>query len=97
MVCRQARLRGTVPGPRGRLGGSAPAKGVSIGLNQDGDALGPGTTPVFGVHDIHAARAELEAKGVSFEGDTTEIPGMVRLATFTDPDGNRYMLAQSLA
>ena len=74
-----------------------PAEGVSIGLNQDGDALGPGTTPVFGVRDIGAARNELEAKGVSFEGDTVEIPGMVRLATFTDPDGNRYMLAQSLA
>ncbi len=74
-----------------------PAEGVSIGLNEGGDARGPGTTPVLGVRDIHAARSELEAKGVSFEGDTTEIPGMVRLATFTDPDGNRYMLAQSLA
>lgn len=76
---------------------SAPAEGVSIGLNQGADAAGTGTTPVFGVRDIDAARAELEAKGVSFDGDTTEIPGMVRLATFVDPDGNRYMFAQSLA
>lgn len=74
-----------------------PAEGVSIGLNQGGDASGTGTTPVFGVRDIQAARAELEAKGVSFEGDTVEIPGMVRLATFIDPDGNRCMFAQSLA
>lgn len=78
---------------------ATPAEGVSIGLSQtdepvDGDG---GSTPVFGVDDIDAARGELEAKGVKFEGDTVELPGMVKLATFFDPDGNRYMLAQSLA
>ena len=51
---------------------------------------------MFGVADIDAARVELEAKGVVFDGDTRELPGMVKLATFFDPDGNRYMLAQSL-
>ena len=55
-----------------------------------------GCVPVFGVVDIDAARAELEAKGVEFQGDTVELPGMVKLATFFDPDGNRYMFAQSL-
>jgi len=34
--------------------------------------------------------------GVRFDGDNVEIPDMVRLATFFDPDGNSYMLAQSL-
>ena len=43
-----------------------------------------------------AARAELGAKGVVFEGDTIELPGMVKLATFLDSDCNRYMFAQSL-
>ena len=80
---------------------STSVDGVSIGLNQNGEGgeaptVG-GTTPVLGVVDIAAARAELEAKGVRFEGDTEELPGMVKLATFYDPDGNRYMLAQSLA
>ena len=77
---------------------STPAAGVSIGLDQtdaDGDGSG-GSIPVFGVVDIDAARAELEAKGVKFEGETRELPGMVKLATFFDPDGNRYMFAQSL-
>ena len=55
-----------------------------------------GSVPVFGVVDIDAARAELEAKGVEFSGETVELPGMVKLATFLDPDGNRYMFAQSL-
>jgi len=77
---------------------STPAEGVSIGLDQtDADVEGSGgSVPVFGVSDIDAARAELEAKGVEFAGDTVELPGMVKLATFFDPDGNRYMFAQSL-
>ncbi|MDE0444809.1 MAG: VOC family protein [Gammaproteobacteria bacterium] len=77
---------------------SSPVEGVSIGLDQtDADMEGSGgSVPVFGVVDIDAARAELEAKGVEFAGDTVELPGMVKLATFFDPDGNRYMFAQSL-
>ena len=76
---------------------STSADGVSIGLEAGGAAEGRGTTPVFGVVDIDAARSELEGKGVRFEGDTVELPGMVKLATFFDPDGNRFMFAQSLA
>ena len=78
---------------------STPVEGVSIGLDQtDGDVEdGGGSIPVFGVEDIDAARAELEGKGVEFAGETVELPGMVKLATFFDPDGNRYMFAQSLA
>lgn len=77
---------------------STSAEGVSIGLDQtDADVEGAGgSVPVFGVVDIDAARAELEAKGVEFAGETVELPGMVKLATFFDPDGNRYMFAQSL-
>ncbi|MDJ0788988.1 MAG: VOC family protein [Myxococcota bacterium] len=76
---------------------SSPTDGVTIGLGQSEAVDGKGgTTPVLGVVDVAAARAELEAKGVSFEGETVEVPGMVKLATFFDPDGNSYMLAQSL-
>ena len=77
---------------------SSPAEGVSIGLAQtDAGVEGSGgSVPVFGVVDIEAARAELETKGVEFAGDIVELPGMVKLATFFDPDGNRYMFAQSL-
>ena len=76
---------------------STPAEGVTIGLAEGDEAASSGNTvPVFGVVDIAAARAELEAGGVAFDGDTIELPGLVKLATFASPDGNRYMLAQSL-
>ena len=76
---------------------SSPVGGVTIGLGQNEDVDGRGgTTPVFGVTDIAAARSELEGKGVRFDGETIEIPGMVKLATFFDPDGNSYMFAESL-
>ena len=43
------------------------------------------------VPDVDAARAELEAKGVVFDGDTIETT-VCKQAWFTDPDGNRLML-----
>ena len=77
---------------------STPAADVTIGLAQSDEPSGSGgITPVFGVADIAAARAELEGKGVRFDGDTIELPGMVKLAVFVDPDDNRYMLAESLS
>ena len=77
---------------------TSPTRDVTIGLgvNQEVNGAG-GTTPVFGVIDIVAARSELEAKGIAFDGETVEIPGLVKLATFFDPDGNSYMFAESLA
>ena len=43
------------------------------------------------VPDVDAARAELETKGVEFDGDTLET-SVCRQAWFTDPDGNVLML-----
>jgi catechol 2,3-dioxygenase-like lactoylglutathione lyase family enzyme len=43
------------------------------------------------VDDVAAARAELEAKGVEFTGDTFDT-GVCHMAFFTDPDGNDLML-----
>ena len=43
------------------------------------------------VDDVAAARAELEAKGVAFHGDTFDT-GVCHMALFTDPDGNDLML-----
>jgi len=43
------------------------------------------------VEDVPAARAELEAKGVEFFGDTMDT-GVCHMAFFTDPDGNDLML-----
>jgi CreA protein len=46
------------------------------------------------VTDIDVARGYLESKGVRFDGETNNVGGMVLLATFFDPDGNSWMLAQ---
>ena len=43
------------------------------------------------VLDVDAARAELEAKGVQFDGETIET-SVCRQAWFKDPDGNALML-----
>ncbi len=43
------------------------------------------------VEDVAAARAELEAKGVTFVGETFDT-GVCHMAFFTDPDGNDLML-----
>ena len=70
---------------------------VNVGLSQvENPEVKGGPTLTWGVIDIDAARAELESKGVKFDGETTEIPDMVKLATFFDPDGNHLMLYQGL-
>jgi catechol 2,3-dioxygenase-like lactoylglutathione lyase family enzyme len=43
------------------------------------------------VSNVDAARTELEAKGVVFDGDTIET-GVCRQAWFKDPDGNALVL-----
>ncbi len=77
----------------------SPLTGAIIGLSNLNGEPHPGAggvTVTFGVPDIDAARAELEGNGVAFDGPTNELPGMVKLATFRDPDGNTFMLAQNL-
>ena len=43
------------------------------------------------VEDVDAARAELEAKGVAFDGETI-VTSVCKQAWFKDPDGNSLML-----
>ena len=43
------------------------------------------------VPDVAEARAELEAKGVEFQGDILDT-GVCHMAFFSDPDGNALML-----
>jgi catechol 2,3-dioxygenase-like lactoylglutathione lyase family enzyme len=48
------------------------------------------------VEDVEAARAELEAKGVEFDGETFD-SGVCHMATFLDPDGNVLTLHRRYA
>lgn len=65
---------------------------VSVGLSQVEQPGGKGgATLTFGVRDIDAAKAELDRSGVRQDGEIQEIPGLVRLLTFFDPDDNALM------
>jgi catechol 2,3-dioxygenase-like lactoylglutathione lyase family enzyme len=48
------------------------------------------------VDDVPAARAELEARGVQFDGETFDT-GVCHMANFTDPDGNPLTLHKRYA
>jgi catechol 2,3-dioxygenase-like lactoylglutathione lyase family enzyme len=48
------------------------------------------------VPNVDDARAELEAKGVEFEGETIQT-GVCRMAFFKDPDGNSLILHRRFA
>ncbi|PKP86570.1 MAG: glyoxalase [Alphaproteobacteria bacterium HGW-Alphaproteobacteria-17] len=77
---------------------ATPMAGVNIGLSQvESVVQGGGATNVFEVTDIDAAKAHLDAEGVRQDGDIQHIPGMVKLITFYDPDGNAFMFSRSEA
>ncbi len=70
---------------------------VNVGLSQVEEAGGKGgATLTFGVEDIEAAKAELDSRGVRQDGPIRDIPGLVRLLTFYDPDDNALMLYEDL-
>jgi catechol 2,3-dioxygenase-like lactoylglutathione lyase family enzyme len=48
------------------------------------------------VDDVEVARAELEAKGVRFDGETFD-SGVCHMANFRDPDGNPLTLHKRYA
>ncbi|MCB0217363.1 MAG: VOC family protein [Caldilineae bacterium] len=54
-----------------------------------------GATPVLGVADYAAAKAELETRGVAFSFEN-RTPNAV-FGSFTDPDGNALQIIQRLA
>jgi catechol 2,3-dioxygenase-like lactoylglutathione lyase family enzyme len=70
---------------------------VNVGLGARETAGGAGgATLTFGVADIEAAKAELDRHAVRQDGPIRDIPGMVRLLTFYDPDDNALMFYQEL-
>ncbi len=70
---------------------------VNVGLSQVEKCGGDGNAILtFGVKDIEHARKQLEGRDIRFDGPTQVYEGMVKLATFFDPDGNALMLYQDL-
>ncbi|MBO9467930.1 VOC family protein [Tropicibacter sp. R15_0] len=70
--------------------------GVTLGFGEHTKPAPGNCVPVFGIADLDAGRAKLEEAGVKFDGPTDVVEGMVKTATFYDPDGNALMLAQDL-
>jgi predicted enzyme related to lactoylglutathione lyase len=80
----------------GRVGGGEFETGNLTLQLMDAAAVGreftPSTHPIaLHVEDVAAARAALEAKGVSFLGETID-SGVCHLAPFADLDGNVLLL-----
>jgi predicted enzyme related to lactoylglutathione lyase len=48
------------------------------------------------VADVEATRGELESRGVEFFGETFDT-SVCHMASFADPDGNRFMLHRRYA
>ena len=76
---------------------TTPVSGITIGLSQVENPQVQGTVLTWEVTDVAHTRALLEQAGVKFAGETSTIPNLVILASFYDPDGNTYMLSQTLA
>ena len=58
---------------------------------------GPNRGPVaLRVADVGEARAELEGRGIDFEGEIYDT-GVCHMAPFADPDGNAFMLHRRYA
>jgi catechol 2,3-dioxygenase-like lactoylglutathione lyase family enzyme len=69
---------------------------VNLGLSQvETVEKGGGATPVWGVKDIFEAKTSLDAAKVKQDGDIQHIPGLVKLLTFYDPDGNAMMFFEN--
>ena len=75
---------------------STPVENVWLDLSQVEEPKVGGPALVWGVESVDRARATIEAKGARFDGPSREFGGMVKLATFFDPDGNVLMLYESL-
>ena len=70
---------------------------IPVGLMQKPENYkGEGAIVAFKVQDVEKSRAELAKHGVQFNDKVEEVQGMVRIATFKDPSGNRLQLVQVL-
>ena len=76
---------------------STATKHVTIGLGQTEEVKPGKHHPDLRRRGHQGTRASTSSRGAGrFDGDTYEIEGMVKLCMFYDPDGNSYMLAESL-
>jgi predicted enzyme related to lactoylglutathione lyase len=71
---------------------------LGIGVPRIKDFVQPGQNAVvtFTVDDIVKTKEELGKKGVKMLGEIEEVPGIVKMQTFVDDNGNHAQLVQIL-
>jgi predicted enzyme related to lactoylglutathione lyase len=70
-------------------------KDCFIGFAEAQSIVPSSTCITFEVENIKQAVLGLQQKGIEFKDGIFEVPGMVKLASFFDPDGYRLMLSES--
>jgi predicted enzyme related to lactoylglutathione lyase len=56
-----------------------------------------GATVVFEVDELDVAMRALRERGITFEGEVSEVPGYGRFISFSDPDDNHLQILQRTA
>jgi predicted enzyme related to lactoylglutathione lyase len=74
--------------------------GTKIGLAQKSDKseieAGENAVITLTVANLEKTVAEFKKKNVNLVGEIIEVPGHVKLQLFTDQDGNKFQLVQTL-
>lgn len=71
-------------------------KDCVIGFAESQSIVPSSTCITFEVENIEQAVQILQQKGVEFKDGIIELPGVIKLATFFDPDGYMLMLSQRI-
>ena len=75
-------------------------EGARLGLAQEciehGNKAGTNAVITVTVPNIQKAIEQLKTNKTTLIGEIMEIPGQVKLQTFTDPDGNAFQLCELL-
>ena len=66
-------------------------------MNREINTVGSKVDSAKATEIVIAAKAELDRRGIRQDGPIQDIPGMVRLLTFYDPDDNALMFYQDLS
>lgn len=73
---------------------STNTKDCLIGFAEAQPVLHSSTCMTFEVENIEQAVQLLQQKGVEFKDGIFEVPGIIKLAAFSDPDGYKLMLSE---
>lgn len=69
-------------------------KDCLIGFAEIQSIVPSSTCITFEVENIQQAVEALQQKGIDFKNGIFEVPGMIKLAVFFDPDGYKLMLSE---